>query len=412
MAENDLKSLVVHEADIHGSTQLKNVKFSYEWNIGNFSACFDRKYEILSPSFSYDQKRETEWKLVLFPKQSYPQGTELHMKLVKISNDGKSHSVKYKISFVSKLGLVSEMPWRENIFRNSYNFDEFEVISLSDFKMKKLLQDGTLIIRCEMDMLFADNQNEYNLQYVPDSNQNENDSDINNISNNTFSDPAFKSYVVNETKIKNCDKHFYNDKVLDCNMLQKSSFTADNGLSGLSDDLKGLYVSKNFADIIILSEGTQMYAHKAILSARSEYFKMLCSGKGLINNTIEISDITNAVMEALLYYLYTGKTRDLTSDFALDMLSAAKKLCLYELQQILVNFLKTSITVENVTEILQLSEEQNMDDLKNACIKFINSHHSTVVQSHKWQMMIRSNPRIAGQVLLAVAAFQNHNTLQ
>ncbi|GFQ71013.1 TD and POZ domain-containing protein 3 [Trichonephila clavata] len=413
MAENVLKSLPDREADLHGSTQLKNVIFLYEWNIGNFSSYLDRKYEILSPSFSFDQKGETKWKLVLFPKQSYPEGTELNVKLVKMSNDGKSHGVKYKVSAVSRLSSSKEMFWKEKIFRYSHDFDEFAVISLSNLKGKKYLQDDTLTIRCEMDVLFAENQNEDNLQCASAANQNVNDPNINHFSNNIFTESPIKSYMVKETKIKNCDHHFYSNGELNCSnmMLEKSSFTTDDGLSGLSDDFKGLYLSKNFADIIILSEGTQMFAHKAILSARSEYFKMLCSGKGPINNTLELPDVKSAVMEAVLYYLYTSKTRELTPDFAIDMLSAAKKLCLHQLQQTLINFLKINISVENVTEILQLSEEQNLEDLKNACLKFINSHHSTVVRSHKWQIMIRNNPRIAGQVLLAVAAFQNHNPL-
>ncbi|GFS48579.1 hypothetical protein TNIN_243831 [Trichonephila inaurata madagascariensis] len=120
-----------------------------------------------------------------------------------------------------------------------------------------------------MDVLFAENQIEDNLQCASATNQNVNDPNINNFSNNVFTETPIKSYTVKET----------------------SSFTTDDGLSGLSDDFKGLYLSKNFADIIILCEGTQMFAHKAILSARSEYFKMLCSGKGPINNTIEIPEV-------------------------------------------------------------------------------------------------------------------------
>ncbi|GFT57121.1 TD and POZ domain-containing protein 3 [Nephila pilipes] len=413
MAESDLKSSFFPEADLCENTQLKNVIFSYEWNIGNFSAYLDRKYEIISPSFSFEPKSETKWKLVLFPKQSYPKGTELSVKLVKMSNDDKVHGVKYKVSVVSKQGLSNEMQWREKVFRNSYDFAEDTVISQSDLKIRKLMKKGTLTIRCEMDVIFTENENECKLEDSPSSNQSMNNINVNYFSSNISPELPIKNYAVNETKIKNYDSRFYNVEELNCSniMLEKHSCIIGDDLSGLSDDLKGLYLSKSLADIIILSDGTHMYAHKAILSARSEYFKLLCSGRGLINNSIEIPDVKSAVMEAILYYLYTGKIRQLTSDFALDILSAAQKLCLYELQQIICNFIKTNITVENVTEILQLSDEQNLDDLKNVCIKFVNSHHATVFRSEKWQIMIRSNPHIAKLVSLSVPSFQNHNQL-
>ncbi|GIY33332.1 TD and POZ domain-containing protein 3 [Caerostris darwini] len=379
------------------NAELKNVKFIYEWNVRNFISYLDRKYEISSSKFYSDPETEVEWKLVLYPKHSYPKGAYITACLVKMSNDGLSHSVRYKIT-VSEKG-ISEMTTREKVFKACYDFDQDTIISHHDLIQKKLLQNGCLVIRCEMDVLFLDNEN--NMECVS--------SNSNNFSNGVSSGPPSVNGCDQDLKV-NMKKDYFNIKehAYVNPKLEQSTFVPKDSLSKLSDDFKELYLNKQFADIIIFCEDREICVHKTVLSARSDYFKMLCSGKGLANDALNLSEIKSTTMEAILYYLYTGQTLVLSYNLALDMISAAKKLILYELLEILVNYLIANITVENVTEILQRSDELQHEGLKYACLKFVNSQHSEVVNSQKWQQMIANNPRIAGEVLLTVASFQNY----
>ncbi|GIX66721.1 TD and POZ domain-containing protein 3 [Caerostris extrusa] len=379
------------------NAELKNVKFIYEWNVRNFISYLDRKYEISSSKFCSDPETEVEWKLVLYPKHSYPKGAYIAACLVKMSNDGLSHSVRYKIT-ASKKG-ISEMMTREKVFKACYDFDQDTIISHHDLIEKKLLQNGCLVIRCEMDVLFLDN--EKNMECVS--------SNSNNFSNGVSSGPPSVNGCDQDPKV-NMKKDYFNIKehAYINPKLEQSTFVPKDSLSKLSDDFKELYLNKQFADTIILCEDREICVHKTVLSARSDYFKMLCSGKGLANDALNLSEIKSTTMEAILYYLYTGQTLVLSYNLALNMISAAKKLILDELLEILVSYLIANITVENVTEILQRSDELQHESLKYACLKFVNSQHSEVVNSQKWQQMIANNPRIAGEVLLTVASFPNY----
>ncbi|CAL1274505.1 unnamed protein product [Larinioides sclopetarius] len=412
MAGTDLKTFVFSEADLCEDTELKNKVFVYQWNIKNFETYLDRKYELSSRIFSNYQSGESKWKLMIYPKHVYPKGVMLAACLVNMSEDKKSYGVKYKIWIVTDHG-IKNMVTREKMFKHHLDFDEDILASHKDLINKHLLQDGSLILRCEMDVLLDDIDIRKVMQFCQSAPVKNNDPmDFNHLPRSTSYDlPNNIAFKSPEYKINNnleqptiiTDKFSYS-KVKEFSPEVKDNFAA------LSNDLEELYMSKIFADVILLCEGTEFVAHKYVLAARSDYFrKILCSGKGMNNNAIEISDMKSPVLEAVLYFMYTGKLRDLTFELALDLLSATKTFPVSHFQARIINYLRKNITVENVTDLLKICEDLNQNELKQICMRFINTHHSDVVNSAKWQSLLKSNPRISGEVLLTVASLKNHN---
>lgn len=76
---------------------------------------------------------------------------------------------------------------------------------------------------------------------------------------------------------------------------------------------------------------------------------------------------------------YTGKV-DITADVAEELLRASSFYCVYELQKRTEAFLSGQICVENVVDLLTLSEECNADDLKKNCVPFLMRHIHEVVR--------------------------------
>ncbi|KAG8175672.1 hypothetical protein JTE90_017393 [Oedothorax gibbosus] len=423
----------VSQEVFHGTSQLKNTMFVYEWTIENFEPFLDRKYEISSPIFCTNPKDGTEWKLVVFQKHKYPKGPYMVVNLVKVSNDLNAVGVKYSISIVS-LNNVQLMQKKEKNFRHRGDFDECEVICLSAISKKELLMDHTLTVRCEMDILYVevplpDNSTQLcsssetcanNKQDFSGPNMNSNASKvINKFSHpyNILGEESYESVTSPKKQSSVNDSTEKQSSVNECNepmcFDNERNSTRIDSVNDLLAEYESLYKKKLFCDVTLVCAGTPVSAHKAILSSRSDYFKNICDENANSSGDITIKDVTSLVMEAVLYYMYTGKAvRRLKVDFAMDLYPASKKFQLPKLQGFLFDFLKSSITVKNVTEMLQASEKNsNLVDLKYACLKFVNSNKSEVVKGEKWDWLMENNPHIAGEVLLTMASFQKRNIL-
>lgn len=85
-----------------------------------------------------------------------------------------------------------------------------------------------------------------------------------------------------------------------------------------------------FSDTVLVVDGREFYAHKAILAARSPVFnamfehEMTESRKG----RVEISDIDPDVFSEMLKFIYTGNTPQIQG-MAEDLLAAADKVSLW-----------------------------------------------------------------------------------
>lgn len=398
------------EEKVNGKTLLKQTVFVYEWSIENFGDFLERKYEIPSPIFCTNLKDATEWKLVLFQRSKYPGGSYIFLSLVKVSDDINSIGVKYAVSIVSSK-ITELMLAKEKIFRHRLDFDECELMTHSEVNKNRLLKDNALTIRCEMDILFVETlHSETKEQFShlqmgqPVSNKDFSNQDLPNM-NSSF----------DQSKIINKFEDSYNILDKESEEFENSSevqspLKNEDSINSLLDDFESLYKNKSFSDVILICNGIPIAAHRAVLSTRSVYFKQLCGEKSNSGKII-ISDVKSSVMEEVLYYIYTGKVRHFEVPFALDIYSASKKFKLSKLEGLFFDFLKSNITVTNVTEMLQVCEDFNLLDLKYACLKFVNSNNSEVVRSEKWNWLIKNNPHIAGEVLLTIASFQKTNIL-
>uniref|UniRef100_M4B4J7 FYVE-type domain-containing protein n=1 Tax=Hyaloperonospora arabidopsidis (strain Emoy2) TaxID=559515 RepID=M4B4J7_HYAAE len=123
----------------------------------------------------------------------------------------------------------------------------------------------------------------------------------------------------------------------------------------LVDDHEELFLNSSLSDLQFLVKGhiAPINAHKVVLFFRNSYFK-------------------NVVR-------YTGKV-DITPDVAEELLRASSFYCVYELQKRTEAFLSGQICVENVVDLLTLSEECNADDLKKNCVPFLMRHIHEIVR--------------------------------
>ena len=97
-------------------------------------------------------------------------------------------------------------------------------------------------------------------------------------------------------------------------------------LRKLSADFGELLQNGRCSDVVLKTGEKQLKAHKLVLSTRSPVFAAMfehdCKEK--LDSSVEITDVSGGVLEALLRYIYTGQVQSL-DQFALELITAADK---------------------------------------------------------------------------------------
>lgn len=132
------------------------------------------------------------------------------------------------------------------------------------------------------------------------------------------------------------------------------------------------------ADVTLIAEdGVEMYAHKSILVARSEYFcAMLTSGwlESKEENHLNLS-MKSCYLEAILHYLYKDDSSTLSKcddiEFISNLLVHADQLLLVRLKEQCESELSRLITLRNVADMLDFTYLYMADQLKVSCIQFV-----------------------------------------
>jgi leucine-zipper-like transcriptional regulator 1 len=155
--------------------------------------------------------------------------------------------------------------------------------------------------------------------------------------------------------------------------------------SALVSDLQQLINNPELADVRFIVDGKEVYAHKAILAIRSEYFRaMLCGGMResmMIDAAspssdesppIELQDVSYSVFLKVLEFLYTDNlSRDTSLEVGIHLLIASEQFMLDRLKAICEDLIRRDISTETVVSILVASHRHHAAGLKEIAFEFI-----------------------------------------
>ncbi|ELU03333.1 hypothetical protein CAPTEDRAFT_140761, partial [Capitella teleta] len=128
-----------------------------------------------------------------------------------------------------------------------------------------------------------------------------------------------------------------------------------------------------------------IYAHRCILAARCEVFKVMFSEQAASKDNhadvpFVMSDTTAEVFLPLLEYIYTNCVT-LTQKNCIEVLGSSMEYGLEGLRQACINWLIARISDATACEILQAGVTYNQDQLKDAAVQYIASNTAKVFQS-------------------------------
>ncbi|GFQ75609.1 TD and POZ domain-containing protein 3 [Trichonephila clavata] len=175
-------------------------------------------------------------------------------------------------------------------------------------------------------------------------------------------------------------------------------------LKELSNDFALLLNEKTpFADVQLKCGSITIPAHKVILSTRSPVFRAMFSNemKETLDNEVHITDIDVSVLQAMLTYVYTGQTGNLSYNLAGDLLFAADKYELKGLKIVMIDDLKSNVSVENVLQLLVLGD-LHAQDLKAFAMDFMRdkcTEFSMIENTEEWQTLAKERSALAIEVL-------------
>jgi len=162
--------------------------------------------------------------------------------------------------------------------------------------------------------------------------------------------------------------------------------------SGLVNDMYTLMNHPEFADVTFVVEGEEMYANRAILAVRSEYFRAMffrsgmreqqgdpdkkgdSSSGGGCNTTsikIDMQDVSKDVFLKVLEFLYTDNVRDISYDIGIPLLIISERFMLDRLKSLCEDSIRRDISFDNVISIYIASHRHRALGLKEIALEFI-----------------------------------------
>ena len=142
--------------------------------------------------------------------------------------------------------------------------------------------------------------------------------------------------------------------------------------SAYTAQMEAMLQDPTFADVRFDVSGTSITAHRAVLCARSEYFRtMLTSGfKEQQDGKIFIEDTTPGAFRALLRYLYTDELRFADAE-VLNVMRLAHMMQLTRVYNFVTRHRHCNITVHNATQWLVQADHYEMDELRPVVLRFL-----------------------------------------
>lgn len=200
-------------------------------------------------------------------------------------------------------------------------------------------------------------------------------------------------------------KQLYYDDLCE---LRHREVTMDTQCAGCSSTGR-LLNNKQFSDVHFIVQGQTVYAHRAILYSRSDYFRTMFDAQMRESSElmIPIPDVSHDVFLAVMEYLYTRKANVRKGQLAVELLKAADMFRLDGLRSYCVIKVEQAITVENVCDIVYIADTHNTESLKQFCLNFIVQNFKPVIFTDSWLHLMNEDAAGLGREILAAVADAN-----
>lgn len=153
----------------------------------------------------------------------------------------------------------------------------------------------------------------------------------------------------------------------------KGVIDENNFVVRLMRSVANLFDKELYSDLIIKLNGNSIFAHKFVLSSRSDNWDVVSLEH---ISELDLSDIDSEVGIHIIRWVYTDSI-DLESkkdEFILDVMRIAKRFQLNDLLEVCEKCLMSFVSVHNCVKFYQTADEIGANHLKNHCSQLVSNH--------------------------------------
>lgn len=161
------------------------------------------------------------------------------------------------------------------------------------------------------------------------------------------------------------------------------------------DCYSSLLQNGNHHDVVFEVGGEEIKAHKSILSVRNNVFAAMFAHnyQETTNNRVLIEDIPADIFKKLLVYLYAAVIPE-AKELTIDLLKAAHKYNILELQQICLKAIDATLNCDNAIEVLILYDMYGFERNKQQVVRFINKNSENIMTEVLWIQFAKEHPQL------------------
>jgi len=151
--------------------------------------------------------------------------------------------------------------------------------------------------------------------------------------------------------------------------------------------------SQKHCDFVIKVKKKSFNVHKCVLSTHWPHFvTLLESGMAEANSgTLTIEDQMPNVIEAMIYYIYTGTSNVTDINLALELISVADKYDLPHLKMKSLQFVIAKMNKYCVIKALFKAKLHGLDDLLEVCIKCLKEDTTVINDLPNYDLLAQSD---------------------
>ena len=167
-------------------------------------------------------------------------------------------------------------------------------------------------------------------------------------------------------------------------------------------DLHSFVNNPMFSDITLVCAGSdsEFFGHKIILS-RCPYFAAMFGSamKETSQAKVELSDVTDSVLLAILTYLYTDEFDPQKDIDLMALFATADRYGIDRLKRMCEQSILSTISVDNACQIVQASDMVNATTLRKKAIEFIVRNYESVVKTTAFEELARNNVELTLEII-------------
>ncbi|XP_032018414.1 kelch repeat and BTB domain-containing protein 11 [Hylobates moloch] len=128
-------------------------------------------------------------------------------------------------------------------------------------------------------------------------------------------------------------------------------------------------------DLVLEVSGRRLRAHKAVLAARSDYFRARAS-----RDVLRVQGVSLTALRLLLADAYSGRMAGVRPDNVAEVVAGARRLQLPGAAQRATDAVGPQLSLANCYEVLSAAKRQRLNELRDAAYCFMSDHYLEVLR--------------------------------